>query len=377
MQPAGRADMALTDAQQELLHAFVDGETTHAETQIAQQLLAREAAARTYVEELQRLRQLLLTHGCVNAPAGLRRRVCAALEKDFNAPPLIALPRMAWRSALYAAAAAVVVSLALVVGPQLDQRPEQPEQGIAQAPVPGSAVPETPAEPEPAPPPRPALWTDANDLDDGINEAGKAAPVLRLDRGVDQPLELSLDLNRHREASALQVYNDILIVSSLYGDARLQDGAPELEEFAGRDFSAFDGVEVELESGQVPQLLAALDRMNADQAYGRIIVPADLRRSIKRTTLAVAEIQKLSRDAENADNGAQTRQPGPKVEDGARAYLPPEVQREMLRRDEESEPGERHLLGSTKRGPDTAGGGNEPEAGQGESRKIKLVIKLR
>lgn len=361
--------MALTDAQQELLHAFVDCETTPAETQIAQQLLERDAAARLYVEELKRLRRLLRTHGCVNAPAGLRGRVCAALENDFSGPPVLALPRVALRSALYAAAAAAVVSLALVFGPQLDQRDDAPTQGIAHTPEFSASVIEPPAATDTVPrqPAPPALEPDEQD---GINAAGKPATVLRLDRGIDQPFELSLDLNRVRDASALQVYNDILVVSSLYGQARLQDGGRELEEFTGRDFSAYDGVEVELESAQLPRLLAALDRMNADQAYGRMIVPADLRQSISETTRAVDKIQQISRDSEIAPKGGQ-----PNHSEGARAYLPPEVQREILRRHTEDAHTGGHAPGETRNALDM--GGADGDSAPGHSRKIRLFIKLR
>lgn len=362
--PAGRRTMALTDAQQELLHAFVDCETTPAETQIAQQLLARDAAARLYVEELKRLRRLLRTHGCVNAPAGLHQRVCAALENDFSGPPVLALPRVAWRSALYAAAAAVVVSLALVIGPQLDQRDEPPTQGIARTPEFSAAMIEPPAATDTVPlqPAPPALEPDEQD---GINEAGKPATVLRLDRGIDQPFELSLDLNRVRDASALQVYNDILVVSSLYGPARLQDSNRELEEFTGRDFSVYDGVEVELESAQVPKLLAALDRMNADQSYGRIIVPADLRHSINETTRDVDELQQLSRDSENGPKGEQSA-----TKDSARAYLPPEVQRDCLPRNLAELPEKVRAKANALTATDS-------KTEQGTSRKLRLVIRLR
>lgn len=358
--------MALTDAQQELLHAFVDCETTPAETQIAQQLLTRDAAARTYVGELKRLRRLLRTHGCVNAPAGLHQRVCAALENDFSGPPVLALPRTAWRSALYAAAAAVVVSLALVIGPQLDQRDDPPPAGIAHTPEFNASQIE-PAAVSDATPRQPAQPTPHLEPDEqvGINETEKPAAVLRLDRGIDQPFELSLDLNRVRDASALQVYNDILVVSSLYGPARLQDGNRDLEEFTGRDFSVYDGVEVELESSQVPQLLAALDRMNADQSYGRIIVPADLRHSINETTRAVDELQQLSRDSQNAPKGAQAA-----TKDGARAYLPPEVQRDCL-------PQNLAELPEKVRAKANALTETDSMAEQGTSRKLRLVIRLR
>jgi hypothetical protein len=368
--------MALTDAQQELLHAFVDGETTPAESQIAQQLLARHAAARAYMEELKRLRQLLLTHGCVNAPEDLHRRVCAALDKDFNAPPVITLPRMAWRSALYAAAAVVVVSLALVFGPQLNQPGDQPTDGIAQTPGASGmnaddakhaedAGPETRAGGEWTPAEHPVHAHSDSNEEDGIREADKPAPPLLLDRGVGQPLEISLHFTRGRKARALQVYNDILVVSSLYGEARLHDSDHELEEFSGRDFSTYDGVEVELESRQVPALLVALDLMNDDQDYGRFIVPSDLRRLISESAQASEELQRLNLKTDKSGN----------QDLGARAYLPPEVQREMLRRHPEDAHTGVSALGKTRRGPEAGGGGTD--AAQGESRKIKLFIKLR
>ena len=67
--------MALTNEQMELLHAWVDGETTPAESEIAAQLTRSDSQAQLYVDELKRLRQLVTTYGCVPAPEGLHDRV--------------------------------------------------------------------------------------------------------------------------------------------------------------------------------------------------------------------------------------------------------------------------------------------------------------
>lgn len=383
--------MALTDAQQELLHAFVDGETTPAETVIARELLQRDPHAATYCEELRRLRHLLATHGCVKAPDGLHLRVCQSLRREFAAAPVIPLPRVFWRTALYAAAAAVVLGVGLMFGPHWhNQETHSPDEVARRTGQPVFANPDACAaevwragptedvqpdkdakrEASPQPP-------AARDLADAANliTAESLAAVLRLDRGVDQPFELSVDMDRGREISMLQVYNDILVVSSMYGEACLLDSSShEAEEpaaFAGRDFSAYEGVEIQLENSQVPELLAAIDRMNVDQGYGKMIVPADLRRSIGDTNRAVDELQELSRGAEN-----RSKEPRTKTDSGAGAYLPPDVQREMLRRKLEELPEGPRVLGKAKGAP-VSGGGMEPDAAQAESRKIKLLIRLR
>ncbi|MCB9893438.1 MAG: hypothetical protein H6839_03205 [Planctomycetes bacterium] len=439
--------MALTTEQMELLHAWVDGETTTADGEIARQLIQRDDLARLYVEELKRLRKLLLTHGCVQAPDGLRDRVCAALKDEFAAP-VIPLPRAPWRLALTAVAAAVVVSLALIYGPATDtsDKVESPEvaHGSSSEPDPHSAIgpgsepfggfsrdaagdtdkgagawtsgengTASPAE-QGGNPSGPTPPKHANDTSPGetapsenpVDRAEQSAAVLSLDRGVDLPFELSLNMNRSREASVLQVYNDLLIVSSMYGAARLADFEPAQDEkraeratgeprepdedFVGTDFSSFEGVEVELAADEVPQLLAALNRLTAEQQYGEVIVPVDLRKSIQTTTDTVEELQNIAREVERlvrSDNELPKAADSGPVLGGARAYLPPDVQRDCVNKDVDELVGpdksarldkmlKRVALGA-RSNDDANSAADLQETKQQDERKIKLLIRLR
>ncbi|MCA8915076.1 MAG: hypothetical protein KDB90_06655 [Planctomycetes bacterium] len=436
--------MALTNEQMELLHAWVDGETTPAESEIAAQLTRSDSQAQLYVDELKRLRQLVTTYGCVPAPEGLHDRVCAALKNEFAAP-VIPLPRAPWRLALAAAAAAVVVSLALVYVPSLTSSGNDTPPAIAE-----SASGKSDARTQMGPGSEPfgtfgkrdernsggkdsSAWSDDqhdskspseqadNGLDprppvsptdksptklvppEGTDGRGLTVAVLSLDRGVDLPFELSVNLNRAREASVLQVYNDMLIVSSMYGSARISDFAqPEIEKqaenlakesatkFIGTDFSTFDGVEVELDAEDVPQLLAALNRLTAEQNYGEVIVPVDLRKSIQSTTATVDELQDISRELEElarADKPSTDSADSEIARGGARAYLPPEVQRDCVNRDADAISSkdnevmlgkvlDRAALSDAAKGPGNSLADLQDRV-NGNERKIKLVIRLR
>ncbi|MCB9931957.1 MAG: hypothetical protein H6841_00885 [Planctomycetes bacterium] len=115
----------LTEEQRELLSAFADGETTEPERQAAEQLLQREDA-REYFDSLRATITLVKTHAPVRAPVGLSGRVLNALEDEFKpkaigpgSEPFTGAPVISWRTPLYAAAAAIVVSLAIMFGPSL------------------------------------------------------------------------------------------------------------------------------------------------------------------------------------------------------------------------------------------------------------------
>jgi hypothetical protein len=208
-----------------------------------------------------------------------------------------------------------------------------------------------------------------------MNAKEPAPTVLRLDRGLDQPFELSVHMDPNRDASNLQVYNDMLIVSSLYGDAELKDGAASDEDFAGRDFSEFDGVAVEVEVDRVPELIAALNRMTVDQAYGSVVVPNDLRQSIDFSAQAVSELQKVSRKAppksELGNSGS-----GPAL--GARGYLPPDVQRECLEQELRDQPDElRRLEAINDRERRIHDAGKSRSTPEPDGRKVKLILRLR
>jgi hypothetical protein len=427
--------MALTIEQMELLHAWVDGETTTAETELAAQLVQRDQAARIYTDELKRLKSLILTHAGVPAPDGLYERVCAALKNEFAAP-LIRLPRHSWRLAIAAAAAVLVVSLAFVYSPggtttdqpaasDIADRSSDPADSRTQT-GPGRDVdaglgggesheqstkegknsgPEENSESPKGNTPPPESSSPAIKPEPGsTRQADESRSVLSLDRGIDQPFELSVNMNRNRQASVLQVYNDVLIVSSMYGaasitdnesieEARVENAEAAVvnaeEDFAGTDFSNFDCVEVELDAEQVPQLLAALARLTLEQDYGDVIVPADLRKSIKTTSDAVDELQDISRELEELE-----RKPAPARDaagrsqglGGVRAYFPPDLQRDCVNNEadalaDKDKPGklekrlERIALGEPVKGTNESL--DDQEAQLAQQRKVKLVIRLR
>jgi hypothetical protein len=374
----------LSDAQQQLLHAWVDGETTDAESRSAIELLARPEASE-YVSTLKRLRELVARYAGVTAPAGLLERVRAALHRESR--PVLSL--RLWRTAALAAAAALVVSLGLVFGPSLlvEDKPQDvavldgPRQPI---PAPEGGVSKPPMDPA-STNPAPAPPGDERSVDDLLNgtrsgkeDAGSA--VLRLDRGLGQPFELSVHMNRDRKASNLQVYNDMLIVSSLYGDAEIKDSSVESaeadEKFAGRDFSEFDGVAVEVEAGRVPELIAALNRMTADQSYGEVVVPNDLRQSIDVSAATVTELQRVSHNRPKTKGQPNDRSIG---SPGARGYLPPDVQRECLEQELKDMPDELRKLSemSQLKEEPSLEGAKATFGASAEHRKIKLILRLR
>jgi hypothetical protein len=370
----------LSDAQQQLLHAWVDGETSDAESRSAVELLARPEASE-YVSELKRLRELVARYAGVTAPAGLIDRVRQALHRESERGTLIRLSL--WRGAVVAAAAAVVISVGLVFGPDLMRDDTPPRVAVVNPTVEPAVADKGAADattrPDPAAPGVPEDKQPTGDIVEApgpeMNAKESAPTVLRLDRGLDQPFELSVHMDRSRDASNLQVYNDMLIVSSLYGEAELKDGAAGEEDFVGRDFSEFDGVAVEVEVDRVPELIAALNRMTADQAYGSVVVPNDLRQSIDLSAQAVSELQKVSRKvppkSELGNSGS-----GPVL--GARGYLPPDVQRECLEQELRDQPDElRRLEAIDDREKRIHEAGKSHSVLEPDGRKIKLILRLR
>lgn len=120
----------LTIEEQILLSASIDaqdGELTQAEHAQVQALLQRPQA-RAYIDSLRATRVLVGRHGAAKAPVGLKGRVLAALDEDFDdiSRPtasrdgkVIALPSANWRTPVLALAAAVVVTLGVFFGPAL------------------------------------------------------------------------------------------------------------------------------------------------------------------------------------------------------------------------------------------------------------------
>jgi negative regulator of sigma E activity len=114
------APNGLTPEQRELLSAHLDGETTPSESAAAE-LLLQSTEAREYFDELAATRALVIKHAAVRAPVGLSGRVLDALELSptEKAGTLSAMPRMSWHAPLWAAAAAVILSLGVMFGPSI------------------------------------------------------------------------------------------------------------------------------------------------------------------------------------------------------------------------------------------------------------------
>ena len=418
--------MTLTVEQQELLHAFVDCEVSNAEAQIANELISKSDEAREYADELKRLRALVAEHGCVAAPDGLRNRICTALRAECRQQaPIHQLPVVNWRTMVMAIAAAVVVSLGLIFAPSL-MNESQGGSEIAESGTnenaattmvvddeilkfgssqPGDVDAGDQRDNPPTPPSDPAEPAEGKFLPQNERQdAGRARAVLRLDRD-NQPIEISVNMNRERSASTLQVYNDMLIVSCLYGDATLRDIDRDLDDrnesardsiehdFTGRDFSDFDGLEVEVNADEVTELLAALNRMTNDQGYGNIVLPGDLRRDTVVRYAVVDELQELTDlvevglESSSRENGSRNSDNDPR----AQGYLPADVQRDCLRRKAEVLPVtgattklSRALQKLEKDGPkdddaqDNANGDSEAAKGaRQDRRKVKLLLRLR
>ena len=418
--------MTLTVEQQELLHAFVDCEVSNAEAQIAEELISNSDEAREYANELKRLRALVAEHGCVAAPDGLRNRICTALRAECGQQaPIHQLPVVNWRTMVMAIAAAVVVSLGLIFAPSL-MNESQGGSEIAESGTnehaattmvvddeilkfgssqPGDVDAGDQRDNPPTPPSDPAEPAEGKFLPQNERQdAGRDRAVLRLDRD-NQPIEISVNMNRQRSASTLQVYNDMLIVSCLYGDATLRDIDRDLDDrnesardsiehdFTGRDFSDFDGLEVEVNADEVTELLAALNRMTNDQGYGNIVLPGDLRRDTVVRYAVVDELQELTDlvevglESSSRENGSRNSDNDPR----AQGYLPADVQRDCLRRKAEVLPVtgattklSRALQKLEKDGPkdddaqDNANGDSEAAKGaRPDRRKVKLLLRLR
>lgn len=374
----------LSEEQQRLLHAWVDGECTAAEAEIAVDLLSRPEASE-YVSELKRLRELVAMHAGIHAPAGLLERVREAMRRDSRRRSVFQI--FTWRGAGLAAAAVVVVAVGIVLSPMLN-KPE-PEPQIAEQPAMAHEVEHTDN--------ARAVVEDANhaiadivegkvadlvrDVDAGpelsppaieptVAGGRRARNVLRLDRGFAQPLEISVQMNRENSARNLQVYNDLLMVSCLYGKAELKDGAV-IETFPGRDFSEYDGVSIEVEADRVPELIGALNRLAAEQAYGQVVIPYDLRESIASSAGEVERLQRVGVEAKHTQEEEARRAWG------ARHYLPPEVQREWLESELKDSPDAlKRLNAVVLKEASKVGPASETTRGPA-SPKVRLLVRLR
>lgn len=344
--------MNLTEEQIELLHAWVDGETTDAEDQLVEMLLRQDstcADTQEYLTELQRLRELLASHAGVEVPQGLRSRVKTALACECRDDgDVVHSPFLSRRPVLMGIAAILVLCLALAYSPTLVAPDNAPDRiatadrigstdDFRLAANLGSVVPKETK----------ALATthkiSGQNIDADTAPPDNIAPrTLSLDRGVDQPFELCLHMTRNERVSNLLVYNDLLLICNLYGDARLRESRVDHDQsfhdqdFDARDFTTFDGVNVRVLERRLKNLITSIDRLIDVQSYGRIVVPADVRRYINRQSETIDGMQehtaRLMRRAKGISESEPARtQP---VFDNERpfGYLPLEIQNARLRR---------------------------------------------
>lgn len=347
--------MALTEQQKEMLHAWLDGEASTAERAAVEAL--NQAEVLEYVRQIMALQELLQRHADVPAPADLRLRILDELHTKASVIQL-----SSWRVPLVSAAAAVLVCLALVFGDLGGSA--SPDDSLAagvHADSSHSTAPDAPAEHlRPGSPPSP---------DPGAVRL--PAAVLNLTPGQDVPFEVSLHLDRGRRASVLQVYNDLLMLGSLHGRARVLDTRAagtwnDSEEFQGFDFTVCAGVEVELNADRVPEFLAAVGRLNGQQEYGQVVLPGYVGAEVE----AAGETTRILEDvAERVETSAGD---GPSDgANGAQSYLPSYSRLEYLKRSTEGLKLDSRL---TRMFHDLSGG---PSGAGGEERKARILLHLR
>ncbi|MCC6466541.1 MAG: hypothetical protein IT463_14465 [Planctomycetes bacterium] len=386
--------MPLTNEQQELLGAWLDGELRGADLAAAE-LLLRGPAAAAYVAELRRLRELLAFCPPVRCPVGLKARVLAALDSDVDGisrptNELAPLRRLRWYTPAAAAAAMLVMGLWVF---SMNDGPVAPSQPAAVARVvepdatrpaeeAAGATPLLPASlPAPVENPEPdhartndaGKGTQGNSLGGGGGSTAGGGPggmasapprrvgatrmarggksnTLNLDRGHDEPFELVLHVDRERPTGLMHAYNDLLLVSCLYGTANLveapvavavpalegadySDLSEDADGVTHHDFTLFDGVEAQVPEDELPALVAALRRLAVEQNYGEMQVPEDMNTLVSATGATVDELNEIAQDvADDADDAGNASNTGTATS-SLRAYLPLQSQSRRLRRD--------------------------------------------
>jgi hypothetical protein len=358
--------MALSREQQELLGALADGQCEGHEQHAAAELAATPEGG-AYLRDLNALRALVRAHGAARAPVGLPARVLAAVGDDFDdisrpTGSLLPLRRVLW---LAAACAVVAFGVYFAVpggapapGPQVSR--EMPPPAPLFAPPPAL---DPPGQPVPSPSGPPVVESATGPTQAGpANHARGTVTVLNLDRGNGDD-QVSIELARGGR-NPLQAYHELLAVVCLHGDARLVD-AESQDTAADNDFSALDGLEVELPADAVPELLAAIRKLSLDQQLGAVQVPEDLERPVSDTEQLVRDLAEATREAarEEDQDGSARRIQG---------YLPSAV------------------LSEARANADRFTGGGGGEAGEAGKRfgrkdglnrpaqehKVKLVIRL-
>lgn len=121
---------------------------------------------------------------------------------------------------------------------------------------------------------------------------GHTPKVLRLERGVAQPITLNVEANRYSNEPIDQQYNDILMVASQHAEAKIKEGITR-DISGGRDFTQLDCVEVEIEESRVVNLLASLERLVREQNIGDLKLPDEFSDQVASERHAIA--QRVSR----------------------------------------------------------------------------------
>lgn len=365
--------MPLTREQLDLLHALHDGQCAGPELAVAQQL-ARTPEGAAVLADLAALSALVRTHGATRAPVGLKGRVFAAMDEDFDdisRPTASILPM---RRVFMLAAACLALAFGVYVTVSVISNPTQPVAPTIAVDAPGIAnnpVPLPPAGIGTSPVPTPPVTPPGNDgtEPEPLTMARDGAPkvtVLNMDRGHSDDL-LSIELDRNGNRNALQTYTDLLAVACLHADARLID-AQGTDTSADNDFTAFGGLEVELLPDALPALLSAMRKLSQDQQLGVVQVPEDLEQPVGDTDRLVADLV----EARNDGNSRQEADDSSNESLGrGQDYLPPAVLAERLKRNEAGK-------GGDWPGPVGTGGGGKPkrENTPDPERKVKLVIRL-
>ncbi len=348
--------MALTDDQQELLHAWMEGETTVAEDRVVEQLLRHEGTrneAREYLNELKCLRDVARSQSPVPLPPGLREKVLVALRNESLPGATDSLTRYPWRTMIVAAAAVTVVVLGLMFGPAVFEQPAAAGNRMAGIGD-GSGPPEIAGAIDAQPAPQ---------VQGGEASGPHRMPVSHRDDG---RTEFDISMICDDSVSAVGACNDLLIVGSLYGDADLIDPPPH---GPGESSPGLGDVVVELVRKRLHTLVAAVESLVANQHYGQLVIPDEMRREVERNHETFARLQSLSAELSNPDT--------PDGEAPLRCYLPPEMQRRDLARQSEDAGQPDVMRDGLHTLADSPGAREGDSAGQVEPHKVKLFIHLR
>ncbi|MCC6573544.1 MAG: hypothetical protein IT462_07115 [Planctomycetes bacterium] len=306
-----RSKCMLSAEHRELLSAFADGELGRADSALAGNLL-RRADAREYLQGLLSLRALIRKYARVDVPADFAAVVVAALAPAGQSPAA-AVHQLPVRvlNLWLALAAALVVAAGLFIGSAtFAPTPNAPVETLGRLrPVATEAKPPTVPPIAPPGPPREAPSLAPSPADPNANVA--ISPVLRLDTAT---IEVCLVVNRRSDAPSLQIFNDVLRVGALYGEAVLSTQDQDEHDYRSADAkdgshitsSAFgnDCVEVEIDESKVAQFLESLGKLSAAQEYGRLSVPGYLKADVKKSAVIRAEVERLAHKGESGSRKA-------------------------------------------------------------------------